>query len=97
MDNHDAKSTATIPANMAKDIAELLISGVGADFTIIAADDKELRVHRLVLIARSEAFSAMLTRTTAEKWNEKRYARVDLHGGTLEVLLQYLDSGSVVD
>lgn len=71
---------------------EHLINGPDADFTLISQDGLEIKVHRVILSARSVIFNTILTSQSAESVSGI-YHLHDFSGKVLNYLVRYLYSG----
>lgn len=70
---------------LSKDFSELLTDGDFSDVTFVA-EDRELKVHKLILMARSQVFRTMLSVDMKEK-NENR---VNIPNVSFEAVKEFL-------
>eukprot|EP00931_Biecheleriopsis_adriatica_P108471 TRINITY_DN82795_c0_g1_i1.p1 TRINITY_DN82795_c0_g1~~TRINITY_DN82795_c0_g1_i1.p1 ORF type:complete len:374 (-),score=67.20 TRINITY_DN82795_c0_g1_i1:101-1222(-) len=78
---------------LAADWGRLFQSGLGSD-VIVRIKDEDVRAHSLVLMARSEVFSAMLS-TPMREGLEKTIVISDLGVEAVKSMLQFLYSGEL--
>ncbi|CAK1548064.1 unnamed protein product [Leptosia nina] len=76
------------------DFSSLLDDPVVADFTVESEDGATFRVHKVLLMAHSEVFRAMLKEDTAESKNN-HVKLVDVSKDDLHHLLTYIYSGTL--
>ncbi|XP_064459443.1 speckle-type POZ protein B-like [Ornithodoros turicata] len=74
------------------DFSHLYRTGTLSDFTI-SVSDKEFRVHKAVLAARSPVFLAMLESPTKES-EENRMVIEDLRSDVIEQMLEFMYTGT---
>lgn len=76
------------------DLSALLTDSCCSDFTMESAEGERFNVHRVVLVAHSEVFKAMLKQDTAESQNS--YVKlVDVATDELKFVLEFMYSGTI--
>ncbi|XP_047525765.1 BTB/POZ and MATH domain-containing protein 2-like [Pieris napi] len=78
------------------DFSPLLEEPIGADFTIESEDGEKFLVHKVLLMAHSEVFRAMLKEDTAESKNNC-VKLIDVNKEELRHLLYFIYSGTLKD
>ena len=84
---------ANLLPKLSQDFASLLLTDDHSDF-VFAVGDREFKVHKNILSARSSVFKAMLSAELEEKKNN-RVEIVDVEVQVFEQLLNYIYSGTV--
>jgi speckle-type POZ protein len=77
------------PSHLAKDLGNLLDSGINADMTVKIGSFKAFKVHTCVLAARSPVFRAQLCGSMMES-RENNICIDDIDAEVFEVVLHYL-------
>jgi len=84
------------PAELAKDIEQMFMDDRHSDFTIICRNEKEsksIKVHKVILSARSPVFAAMLNLPTEEAKNSQVIFE-DVDYEVMREMLHYMYSGN---
>lgn len=78
------------------DCGSLLADPYESDFCIESTDGKKFNIHKLIISAHSEVFTAMLKDDTAESQNN--YVKlVDVNSDDLRCMLEFIYTGTVKD
>lgn len=81
------------PPSMGADLGKLLSSGTGVDYTFIV-EEEEMKVHKIILEARSPVFKALLN-TPMREGQEGRVVIGDMKAAVFNVLLHYVYTDSL--
>ncbi|KAF7077955.1 hypothetical protein CFC21_082451 [Triticum aestivum] len=89
LEGDDNDSVIVPPADLSKDLANLLDSGLKADLTIKIGWFKRFKVHACVLAARSPVFRAKLCGTMMESRGSSILIK-DINAKVFEIVLHYM-------
>ena len=96
---HQQLSSVQVPEfNLGKIMEENRRKNIFTDITLVAADKKEFRAHKLILVAQSNFFETRFS----SRWQDQKSAEssdkvelADVPGTVMEVMLSYMYTGEV--
>ena len=90
--------TSSVPEfNLGKHLEEVRCNNLFTDVTIVLAERKELKAHKVVLASQSDFFKTRFAKRGGKGSSDDRVEMTDVPSFAMEAILSYMYTGMVVD